>query len=134
MSPSTSAEAVRQTTGREWDYWFALLSRIEADEAEGTPAFGPPEDADSVPPDRLDHASLVQRLAAEHPELSGWWQQMIVVEYEKETGRRVTGETADAGFQVGIQKTIDAPAHAVRAGPRRPGRPHGLRRPRRLAR
>lgn len=123
MSPSTSNEAVRQATGREWDFWFALLSRAEAGAAEGTPAFGRPDDADAERPSELDHPSLVRILAREHPELGGWWQQMIVVEYEKEMGRRVTGETADAGFQLGVQKTLDAaPADAWAAltGP------HGL--------
>ncbi len=113
MSPSTSNEAVRQATGREWDYWFALLSRAEAEEAEGTPAFGRPPDADAERPPELDHPALVRLLAREHPELSGWWQQMIVVEYEKEMGRRTTGETADAGFQLGVQKTIATSPESV---------------------
>ena len=108
MSPATTNEAVRQATGREWDYWFALLAEAEASAAEGTPVFGRPDDADSERPPQLDHPALVAVLASEHPEIGSWWQQMIAVEYEKEMGRRVTGETADAGFQVGVQKTIDA--------------------------
>ncbi|NIQ58276.1 MAG: hypothetical protein GWN71_34515 [Gammaproteobacteria bacterium] len=41
---------------------------------------------------------------------SGWWQQMVTVGYEKLKGRRITGETQDADFQVGVSRTMDLPA------------------------
>lgn len=97
MSPSISDPAVRDATGLGWDDWFGLLADAEAEagtEGEGGPA--------------LDHQALVAWLKSEHPALSGWWRQMITNEYEKHTGRRVTGQTLDAGFQVGVQKTVAA--------------------------
>lgn len=38
--------------------------------------------------------------------LSGWWCQSVTVEYEYARGRRIKGETKDAGFEIGVQKTI----------------------------
>lgn len=108
MSPSVSEQAVREATGREWDYWFALLAEAEAATAEGTTAFGRPDSAADARPDELDHPALAAILESEHPELSGWWRQQIVVEYEREMGRRVVGQTADGGFQLGAQKTVTA--------------------------
>ena len=113
MSPSISDDAVRQATGREWDYWFAALADAEAAAAEGTTAFGRPDSAEDTRPDELDHQALVGVLRSQHPELSGWWRQTIVVEYEKEMGRRVVGETADTGFQLGVQKTMAASAEQL---------------------
>ena len=106
MSPSISDDAVREATGRSWDDWFDILSNAESAAAEESPAEAPEDDA-------LDHKALVAFLRSEHPDLSGWWRQMIVVEYEKETGRRVTGETAGTGFQLGVQKTLAASAERV---------------------
>jgi hypothetical protein len=37
--------------------------------------------------------------------ISYWWAQSVTVMYEKETGRRVLGQTTDTGFQVGASKT-----------------------------
>lgn len=98
MSPSTSDAAVRNATGREWDEWFAILAEAERSQGDGAP---------------LGHKALVAFLRSEHSDLSGWWRQMVVVEYEKHTGRRVTGETAEAGFQLGAQKTMAASSDDV---------------------
>lgn len=38
--------------------------------------------------------------------LTPWWAQEVTVLYEKSIGRRVTGQTQDSGFQVGISKTL----------------------------
>lgn len=86
-----SDEAVTKATGRGFDAWFELL-----DEHAGR---------------ELDHKDIV-RVLADH-DVSSWWCQSITVEYEKAIGRRVAGETADSGFQVGVQRTVDASPDAV---------------------
>jgi uncharacterized protein YndB with AHSA1/START domain len=100
MNPSISDAAVCDATGREWKEWFGLLAGTESAAAEAQGGQGP----------ELDHKALVAWLKSEYPGLSGWWRQMITNEYEKHTGRRVTGQTLDAGFQVGVQKTLAASA------------------------
>jgi uncharacterized protein YndB with AHSA1/START domain len=57
----------------------------------------------------LDHKQIVAHLEREHPEVdSGWWRQTLTVGYEQARGKRVVGETADAGFQVGVQRSVAA--------------------------
>lgn len=83
-----SAEAVREATGRGWDEWFAVLDAAGA--------------AD------LPHGEIVAVIRRGHSAVSGWWQQSITVEYERARGKRAVGQTADAGFQVGVQRSITA--------------------------
>jgi uncharacterized protein YndB with AHSA1/START domain len=91
--PGTISDAaVRRATGRGWAEWIALL------DAAGAQAWS--------------HKEIVAWLAA-HAELSGWWRQSVAVGYEQATGKRVPGETADAGFQVGVRLTIAAPPASV---------------------
>ena len=85
-----SAEAVREATGRGWDEWFQLLDAAGA--------------AD------LPHGEIVAVLRRGHPAVSGWWQQSITVEYERARGKRVVGQTAGAGFQLGVQRSVAATA------------------------
>lgn len=85
-----SDEAVRDATGRDWAEWFAVLDDMGARE--------------------MDHRAIARALQDDGLVDSGWWAQSITVAYEKQTGQRVTGETADAGFQLGAQKTIAVPA------------------------
>ena len=87
---SPSDERVLAATGRGWDAWFALLDGAGARD--------------------LDHRALVA-LVADASEASFWWQQTVTVAYEKARGLRATvGETADAGFQVGVRRTLDLAA------------------------
>ncbi|HEU0078143.1 MAG TPA: SRPBCC domain-containing protein [Longimicrobiaceae bacterium] len=83
-----SADAVREATGRGWDEWFQVLDAAGA--------------AD------LPHGEIVAVLRRGHPGVSGWWQQSITVEYERARGKRVVGQTADAGFQLGVQRSVAA--------------------------
>lgn len=83
-------EAVRAATGRGWDDWFAVVDRLGG----------------------ADHAQRVRRLSAAHPELSGWWCQSVVVQYERARGLRAVGETS-RGFQVSVQRTLPGSAGAV---------------------
>lgn len=80
-----SNEAVEKATGHGWSQWLAILDKAGAGQR--------------------DHKEIVAYLKQTHG-LSRWWQQTVTVGYEKSKGRRVVGQTADAGFQVGVQKTI----------------------------
>lgn len=97
MNETTAArisdESVREATGRGWDEWLEVL------DAAGASAW--------------DHKEVVGHLERAHPETSSWWRQSITVEYERARGKRVPGQSADAGFQVGVQRTVDAPVAEV---------------------
>lgn len=80
-----SDAAVADATGRDWDGWLALL-----------------DDHDAA---QLDHQALVA-LVADAGVDRGWWQQTVAVGYELARDLREVGETADAGFQVGVQRTL----------------------------
>ncbi len=83
-----SDAAVRKATGYDWAEWRLLLDRAGAKD--------------------WSHKEIVSFLstAQEVDPLSGWWQQTVAVGYEKMIGRRVVGQTADAGYQVGVQRTL----------------------------
>ena len=83
--PHISDEKVREATGRDWPAWFDLL-----DELGGT---------------ELTHKEIVAMLGEQGLE-SGWWRQSVTNEFEKHIGRRETGSTTDADFQIGVQKTL----------------------------
>lgn len=86
-----SDEAVERATGRDWGGWFRVLDGWGA--------------ADQ------GHQATALHLAEEHG-LSGWWSQMITVQYERVRGLREVGETAGSGYQVGVQRTL-APTPAA---------------------
>lgn len=85
-APNISSTAVGEATGRSWDEWLELL-----DESAG--------------PDG-DRQTLVSAVA-EAGVQNGWWQQQIAVGYEYERNGTATGEAADAGFEMGLQRTIE---------------------------
>ncbi|CAM3388653.1 hypothetical protein G4177_32500 [Corallococcus sp. ZKHCc1 1396] len=76
--------AVKEATGRDWKTWMRALDKAGATE--------------------LSHKQLVAHLAQEVE--SSWWQQSISVAYEQARGKRVVGETAATGFQVGVVRTL----------------------------
>jgi uncharacterized protein YndB with AHSA1/START domain len=81
-----SDESVRAATGRGWDAWLTLLDRAGAAQQ--------------------DHKAIVALLAEAGVERA-WWRQTIAVAFEKARGlRAAVGETADAGFQVGVRRTL----------------------------
>lgn len=81
-----STEAVQRATGRSWDQWIRFIDRGGGE--------------------ALDHKAIVKLLGNAGKIESGWWQQTVAVGYEHAKGKRRTGETADAGFQVGVQGVI----------------------------
>lgn len=80
-----SDEAVVSATGEGWSHWLELL-----DEHDGT---------------AIDHKERVAVLGKAGIE-SGWWHQQLAVGYEQERGLREVGETADAGYAIGVQRTL----------------------------
>lgn len=80
-----SDERVRQATGRSWDEWEALLDERGAAE--------------------LSHGHIAA-LLADGLIGSGWWVQAVTVGYERRKGKRAVGQTADAGFQIGVRRTL----------------------------
>jgi hypothetical protein len=80
-----SDEKVREATGRTPAEWEEMLdARGGAD---------------------LSHKQVVALLEELGVE-SGWWMQMLAVDYERRKGKRVLGQTAAAGFNVGAQRTL----------------------------
>lgn len=80
-----AGETVRESTGRTWEEWEALLdSRGAAD---------------------LSHKQIVAMLADGLVD-SSWWRQSITVDYEKRKGKRVVGQTSDGGFEIGVRRTL----------------------------
>jgi uncharacterized protein YndB with AHSA1/START domain len=86
-----SSESLREATGRGWDEWLETL--------------------DSAGAADWNHKEIVGYLGREHRQAtSSWWRQSITVGYEQARGKRVVGETADTGFQVGVQRSVAASA------------------------
>lgn len=88
--PDISNEAVENATGRTWDEWRALID-----------GWGGKD---------LGHKEIVARVRDDAGIESPWWQQAVTVGYEKLSGQRVTGETAEGDFQVGVRRTVDFPS------------------------
>jgi hypothetical protein len=80
-----SDAALKKATGKGRAQWFALLDKAGAK--------------------KMSHKQIVQWLYESHIKKS-WWAQMVAVEYEYARGKRVLGQTADAGFQIGLQKVL----------------------------
>jgi hypothetical protein len=103
-----SAQAgVRRATGRDRDEWFALL---DAWGAAGRP-----------------FREIADWLTGEH-DLSRWWAQKLIVEYQQARGVRPADTRAGGTFSVTASKTVGVPVERlfeafVGAGLRRRWRP-----------
>ena len=87
-----SAETVRRATGRDRDEWFALL---DAGGMAGRP-----------------YREIADWLTGEH-DLSKWWAQKLIVEYEQARGLRDPGVRPDGTFEVGTSKTVAVPVETL---------------------
>lgn len=87
-----SDDAVEEATGRAWSEWFRLLDKAGA---RG-----------------WTHAQRAEWLAREKG-VDGWWAQSVTVEYERERGLRAVGQRMDGAYEATLQRTLDAPPHAV---------------------
>ena len=86
-----SDDAVKAKTGKTWKQWFAIL-----DKAGGK---------------KMTHQEIVKYLNSEHG-VGPWWQQMVTVTYEQQSGRRAQHQKPD-GFQISVSRTVAAPLTAV---------------------
>lgn len=82
-----SNEAVLNATGKEWADWFKVLDKEDST--------------------RKSHKEIAAWLSA-HFDISGWWAQMVTVQYERERGMRKVHEKKD-GFEASKSKTIEVP-------------------------
>src|SRR5918996_3431446 len=88
----SSETGVRRATGRDRDEWFALL---DAWGAAGRP-----------------FREIADWLTGEH-DLSGWWAQKLIVEYEQARGLRPAGLRPGGTFSVTASKTVGVPVERL---------------------
>src|SRR5262247_3618814 len=79
-SPRMSDAAVKAKTGKTWKEWFAILDKAGAR--------------------KLSHKEIVSYLSNEQG-VGPWWQQMVTVTYEQQTGKRGEHEKPD-GYEISI--------------------------------
>jgi uncharacterized protein YndB with AHSA1/START domain len=79
---------VRRGTGRDRDEWFELLDEWGAVGRQ--------------------YREISDWLVAEH-DLSRWWAQKLIVEYEQTRGLRPPGIRPDGTFEVSASKTVAVP-------------------------
>jgi hypothetical protein len=82
--PAMADSAVKAKTGKSWGDWFSTLDKAGAR--------------------KLSHKEIAKVLN-EKLGVSGWWSQMVTVEYERSRGLRELHQKAD-GYSVGATKTI----------------------------
>ncbi len=87
-APRMSDEAVRTKTGRIWKEWFAVLDRAGAR--------------------KMTHTRIAAHLH-EKEKVSGWWSQMVAVEYEHARGMRQELEGCDGTFAATGSRVVAAP-------------------------
>lgn len=79
---------IRRSTGRDYDEWFVLLDQWGA---PGRP-----------------FREISDWLETDH-DVSSWWAQKLIVEYEQARGLRPPGIRPDGTFTVGASKTVAVP-------------------------
>jgi hypothetical protein len=84
----TRSDGLRRATGRGRDEWFSLL---DAWGAAGRP-----------------YREIADWLTGEQ-QVSDWWAQKVIVEYEQDRGLRPPGIRPDGTFSAGASKTIRVP-------------------------
>lgn len=90
---SVTNERVKQATGKSWDEWVEAI--------------------DNFGGESMTHKQIAAKLLEDNYLDSGWWAQSVTVGYEFAKGRRVQGETKDAGFQIGVQRMIEQPQDKI---------------------
>lgn len=78
----------RRAAGRDYEEWFTLLDRWGA---PGRP-----------------FREIADWLRSEH-DLSAWWAQKLIVEYEQAKGLRPPGARPDGTLTAGASKTVNVP-------------------------
>jgi uncharacterized protein YndB with AHSA1/START domain len=102
VKPDVSNESILAKTGRDWDEWVQVID-----------GFGGEAMTHKQIAQKLQEDQLLETGLAGKDQNVGWWCQSVTVGYEKIKGRRLLGQSADAGFQVGVHKTIYRPVEEV---------------------
>lgn len=84
MAKRISDEAVLKSTGKSWNDWFTILNKAGAR--------------------KMEHKAIAELLFKKY-RLTGWWSQMVTVQYEQDIKGRVKHETA-SGFQISKSRTL----------------------------
>jgi uncharacterized protein YndB with AHSA1/START domain len=90
-SPRMSDAAVKAKTGKTWKQWFTILDKAGAK--------------------KLSHKEIVKFLNEKHS-VGPWWQQMVTVNYEQQSGLRGNHERPD-GFQISVSRTLNVPVEKL---------------------
>jgi len=83
---NTSDAAVQAATGKKWDEWYAIL--------------------DSAGARGMPHKEIAQWLADGAAVSDPMWCQWITIAYEKQIGRRVTGQDCYGNFYATASKAV----------------------------
>ncbi len=84
MAKKISNEAVKKSTGKVWKDWFLLLNKAGAK--------------------KMEHKDIAKLLYNKYA-LSGWWSQMVAVQYEQDVkGRKI--HEKPKGFQISKSFTV----------------------------
>lgn len=86
-----SDQAVKAKTGKTWKEWFATLTRAGAK--------------------KMSHQEIVKLLASKH-NVGPWWQQMVAVTFEQQSGLRETHEKP-SGYEISVSRTMNVPLRLV---------------------
>lgn len=79
-----SNESVKGATGKGWAYWVNYLAKKNAD--------------------NVAQRELVKLLPTTLE--SAWWRQKIALAFREAKGKRITGQTAASGFQIGVRRAF----------------------------
>lgn len=80
-----SGESILKATGKPWKHWLGVLQKMDAG--------------------KMPHKDIALALHQKH-NISGWWAQMLTVEFERAAGKRQVGQTCYGDFQVTVTKTV----------------------------
>jgi hypothetical protein len=91
MVKKISNKAVQKSTGKTWSEWFSILNKAGAK--------------------KMDHKEIAELIYKKY-KISGWWSQMVTVQYEQEIKGRKKHETT-SGYQISKSKTFSFSASKV---------------------
>ena len=90
-TPRMSDDAVKAKTGKTWKQWFDVLTRAGAK--------------------KMSHQEIVKLLSSEYG-VGPWWQQMVAVTFEQQSGIRNAHQRPD-GYQISVSKTLNVSTRSV---------------------
>jgi len=90
-APRMSDDAVKAKTGKTWKQWFTILDRAGAK--------------------TMSHQEIVRFISSEHG-VGPWWQQMVTVNYEQQSGLGKAHQRPD-GYQISVSRTVNVPLRSA---------------------